>query len=334
MSFSDIVGHQRIIAVLKKALGASRLAHAYLFVGPQGVGKSTTAREFAKAIQCVSRSQEACEHCIACRKVRDGTHPDVIWLERQGKQILVEQVRELQRRLMYRPLEGVHRVAILQDAQDLTLQAGNALLKLLEEPPADTVMVLLAVSEQSLLPTVVSRCQKLRFAPLPEATVSAYLIQRLGWEPQRAAQAARAAQGSIGRALLLEKEDVELLRNEARELLYSIQGLGLVELLEKAKMWALSRQEASARLEAMRSTTREMLLEELGAEDTDENISKRSYSLGRRKWLLEVWEMSGRALEALERNINPQLLLENLLAGIKARAGQLLPEPGATRKVG
>ncbi len=247
---------------------------------------------------------------------------------------MVEQVRELQRRLMYRPLEGVHRVAIIQDAQDLTLQAGNALLKLLEEPPADTVMVLLAVSEQSLLPTVVSRCQKLRFAPLPEATVSAYLIQRLGWEPQRAAQAARAAQGSIGRALLLEKEDVELLRNEARELLSSIQGLGLVELLEKAKMWALSRQEASARLEAMRSTTREMLLEELGAEDTDENISKRSYSLGRRKWLLEVWEMSGRALEALERNINPQLLLENLLAGIKARAGQLLPEPGATRKVG
>jgi DNA polymerase-3 subunit delta' len=333
VSFSNIVGHTKLIASLKKALRTGRLAHAYLFVGPQGVGKTTTALEFAKALQCSSSRDEACEQCSACRKVRDMAHPDVIWLEPQGRQILVDQVRELQRRLMYKPLEGSCRVAILKDAQDLNLQAANALLKTLEEPPADTVMVLLADSESSLLPTVVSRCQKVRFGPLATEMVSGYLQERAGWDPETAAKAARAAQGSIGKALLLKEEPVGLWEEEAREVLLSIQRSSALEVLERARLWASSRQEALARLEAMRSVTRDLLLEEIGSNPVEPACTPFP-GQGRTKWLLDVWEVTGKALEALEHNINPQLLLEDLLAGIKERLAQPQGAAGRARKAG
>lgn len=333
MSFSDIIGHTKVIWGLKKALATGRLAHAYLFVGPQGVGKTTTALAFAKALQCSSSTDEACEQCTACRKVADMVHPDVIWLEPQGRQILVDQVRELQRRLMYKPLEGARRVAILKDAQDLNLQAANALLKTLEEPPADTVMVLLADSESSLLPTVVSRCQKVRFGPLAPEMVSGYLQERAGWDPETAAKAARAAQGSIGKALLLKEEPVGLWEEEARDLLISVQGLSTWEVLERARIWASSRQEASARLEVMRSVTRDLILEEIGSNPVERACASFS-SQGRGRRLLDVWEITGKALEALERNINPQLLLENLLAEIKQRLAEVQEPAGRARKAG
>lgn len=329
MSFSHIVGHTKAVAGLRRALGTGRVAHAYLFVGPQGVGKTTTALEFAKALQCGLRADEACDQCRACRKVTERTHPDVIWVEPQGRQILVEQVRELQHRLMYKPLEGVRRVAILQNAQELNLQAANALLKVLEEPPGDTVMVLLADSESSLLPTVVSRCQKVRFGLLDSQTVAGYLQQRAGWDPETAAKVARAAQGSIGRALLLREEPVGLWEEEVRELLSSIRGVTAVELLERARKWASSRQEASARLEVMRSVIRDLVLEEVQAEAVEQ--TPRGFPrTGPGRWLLDVWEMTGKAVEALERNINPQLLLENLLAEMRHRAAAE-PKEAASR---
>lgn len=318
---------------MKRALATGRLAHAYLFVGPQGVGKTTTALEFAKALQCSSSIDEACGQCTACRKVTDMAHPDVIWLEPQGRQILVDQVRELQRRLMYKPLEGARRVAILKDAQELNLQAANALLKTLEEPPAHTVMVLLADSESSLLPTVVSRCQRVRFGPLPPEMISRYLQERAGWEPETAAKAARAAQGSIGKALLLKEEPVGLWEEESRDLFISIQGLSTWEVLERARTWASSRQEASARLEVMRSVTRDLLLEEIGSNPVDPACACFS-GQGRGKQLLDVWEATGKALEALERNINPQLVLENLLAEIKERLAEVREPAGRARKAG
>ncbi len=322
MSFSEIVGHEKVVAALRRALRSGRLAHAYLFVGPVGVGKSTTAWEFAKALQCPVSVDDACEQCRDCGKVRERTHPDVVWVEPQGKQILVEQIRELQRRLAYKPLEGLRRVAIVQAAQEMNVQAANALLKLLEEPPEDTVMLLLAGSESSLLPTVVSRCQKMRFAPLPTGLVAEYLEQRAGWDPETAGRIAPAAQGSIGRALLLKEEPVALWGQEAREVLSSILGSSALELLEKARKWASSRQEALARLEVMRCVVRDLLLDGVkgGPLKTGPAASSRAVQI---KWLLDVWEMTGKAVEALDRNINQQLLLENLLVSIRQRAAAL-----------
>jgi len=315
------VGHSRAVGILRRALGTGRLAHAYLFVGPQGVGKSATAWEFAKALQCRTLVDDSCDQCQACRKVREGVHPDVILVEAQGAQILVDQIRELQRRLIYRPLEGAHRVVIIQEAQKLNPQASNALLKILEEPPQGTVMVLLANSEASLLPTVVSRCQRLWFGPLETGQISAYLEERVGWDPQEARKAALMAQGSIGRALLLKEEPVALWREQAQELLSSIQELPAAGILERAGAWASSRQEAMARLEVLRSVIRELILDGLGGAQGEGGAGRGSRI--RRQWLLEVWAMVGRAMEGLERNLNPQLLMENLLADM-ALAGRRL----------
>lgn len=315
MSFQRIVGHQRAVGILRRALAAGRLAHSYLFVGPKGVGKRTVAWELARAIQCTSATDDACDRCRGCRKVEAMAHPDVVLVEAEGNQILVGQIRELQRQMMYRPMEGSHRVVIIDQAHELNPQAANALLKILEEPPEGNVLVLVARSEASLLPTIVSRCQRLQFGPLGVDQVCTYLTERAGWEASRAMEVASQAQGSIGRALLLRDEPVELWRQEAQAVLSQASGLGGWELLERARSWAGSRQEAGARLEALRSVIRDQMV--FGVNQGRAGMGPTAASS--RRWqqgLLRIWAMAGQAMDGLERNLNPQLLMEDLMVRI------------------
>ena len=168
---------------LKAARLAGRLSHAYLFLGPEGVGKASTARALAAALNCAQPGADgdACGTCPSCRRMQAGTHPDflVITPEEPKTQIKIEVIRELRRLTEYPPLGGGWRVVLIKPAEALSAQneaAANALLKTLEEPPPQHLLVLTARGEADLLPTIVSRCHKLAFAPLP----SALIIQELG----------------------------------------------------------------------------------------------------------------------------------------------------------
>ncbi len=188
--FREILGQDWVVSHLKAARLAGRLAHAYLFLGPAGVGKATTARALAAALNCeqLGADGDACGVCPSCRRLQAGTHPDFLVISpEEGKtQIEIEQIRELRRLTEYPPLGGGWRVVVIKPAEALTVQndaAANALLKTLEEPPPQHLLVLIARGEADLLPTIVSRCHKLAFAPLPSALIIRELEQPAGLCP-------------------------------------------------------------------------------------------------------------------------------------------------------
>ncbi len=222
MPFSELIGQDRALGALRSALTRGALHHAYLFGGPEGVGKGTAARLLAQAANCDAPAPERpCGRCVPCRKIARGTHPDVIALAQErvmakagrwepkggrapSKDIVVDQVRDVvDHRLAMKRFEGRRRFVLLDPADAMNPQAQNALLKTLEEPPEDTTLVLVASSPDALLPTIRSRCARVAFAPLPDELIAERLVAR-GRAPEEARLAAALAGGSLGRALALD----------------------------------------------------------------------------------------------------------------------------------
>jgi DNA polymerase-3 subunit delta' len=225
--FRDILGQERLLSYLTAALRRDRLAHAYLFLGPEGVGKASVAKALAGALNCAEPQEDsdACGYCPSCKRLAAGTHPDFLVIAPTSKgrnpEILIEQIRELRRLTAYPPVAGGWRVALIKPSEVLTDEAANALLKTLEEPPPQNLLILTAGVEADLFPTVVSRCQKLAFTPLPDPLITQALIRR-GQSPSQAALLAALSGGSLGRTLALEPE--ELLR-QRQQVLTDLQTL-------------------------------------------------------------------------------------------------------------
>ena len=219
--FRDILGQERVLEYLKAAFNRGRLAHAYLFLGPEGVGKESVARALAAALNCAELREDgdACGICPSCKRLAAGAYPDlhVIYPTSKGRtpEIKIEQIREFRRVTAYPPVGGGWRVALVKPAEALTDEAANALLKTLEEPPPQHLLILTAGVEADLFPTVVSRCQKLAFTPLPYPLITQELL-RHGLSPSQAALLAALSGGSLGQALALEPE--ELLRQRQQVL--------------------------------------------------------------------------------------------------------------------
>jgi DNA polymerase-3 subunit delta' len=166
MSLATLKGQAAVAELLKRSLKRERLAHAYLFVGDRGSGKEDVARELAKAVNCTAGKGDACDECLSCRKIDAGNHPDVQWIrpESKSRRITIDQIRELMRSIYLKPSEGKMKVAILVDAECLQQEAANAFLKTLEEPAANSTLLLLASSPEQLLETILSRCLRIQFA--------------------------------------------------------------------------------------------------------------------------------------------------------------------------
>ncbi len=163
MSFQEIIGQETAKKVLQNGLRQQKISHAYLFHGPAGSGQLKMALSFAKALVCLEKGVDACGHCIECRKMEHGNHPDFLLVEPDGSSIKIDQIRELQRIFSYRSEAGNRKIYIIQDADKMTVQAANSLLKFLEEPPAPAVAMLLTDNVQSILPTIRSRTQPVLF---------------------------------------------------------------------------------------------------------------------------------------------------------------------------
>jgi DNA polymerase-3 subunit delta' len=202
-----ILGHDRVRAQLWRALATDTLHHALLFEGPRGVGKGLVARLLAQAANCTEVAPgtgEPCGTCRTCRSIAAGTHPDVSLVEPDpslaSRTIAIEVVREVIRQSQYHRYGARRRFVIVDPAEAMLEPAANALLKTLEEPPPDTHFVLVTHNATALLPTIRSRCQRIRFGALPEATLRAWLEER---GAERADEVARLARGCPGRALAL-----------------------------------------------------------------------------------------------------------------------------------
>ena len=203
-AYADLVGQRAVLADLQRAVHAAAtgdpgraFTHAWLFTGPPGSGRSIAAGAFAAALQC---HENGCGECTACRTARSGTHSDVTVISPQGLSITVDEARDIVRRASTMPTTGRWQIVVIEDADRLTEQAANALLKAVEEPPPRGVFLLCAPSTEDVPITILSRCRSIVLRAPSAADVAEVLIRRDGVEPELAAFAAQAAQGHVGRA--------------------------------------------------------------------------------------------------------------------------------------
>jgi DNA polymerase III subunit delta' len=238
--FDRLIGNQHVKDILRRMIAARRVPGAQLFAGADGIGKKLFAVELAKALNCrAPLDGEACDVCPSCvraarlvypaaddteanKKIIWSEHPDVGLIRPGGRFITVPQMRELEREANFRPFEGQARLFIIEEADRLNESSSNALLKTLEEPPGATHLVLITARPAALLPTIRSRCQTVRFAPLAAGEIEAHLLRDRKLTKTDAPLRARVAQGSIGRALSIDLESYRGQREAMLEILEAL----------------------------------------------------------------------------------------------------------------
>jgi len=196
MPFDDFPFQERAVRLVRAMLESGTFAGSFLVHGPGGVGERGLVRAAAKGIFCRERTADYCDACRDCARVEHGTFPDLHWLRPEKADYAIDQIRDLQRRAAQKPYEAEQQMFVLERAERLSLTSGNALLKLLEEPSASTVVVLITDSPHALLPTILSRCRKIRLSPLPAEAVAAHL-RRQGVPEEKATEAALAGGGKL-----------------------------------------------------------------------------------------------------------------------------------------
>ena len=262
----NLIGHEWAVRLLKQHIADKRMRHAYLFVGPESIGKRTLARRFAQALSCERADplSEWCGECRACRLISDGTFPDLDILA-PDPTIQVDDVRGLQRRLALSPYEGPWRIALLENFHNASISAANAMLKTLEEPPDRVVLLLTAVAQEQLLPTVVSRCEVIRLRAVASSTILGALEDR-DVEAERSQMLATLSEGRPGRAIrwasdpdLLERR-LEAL-DQLREAMKSDIGgrFALAERIVGSGKLVAQRRRVRSALEAWLSIWRDLL---------------------------------------------------------------------------
>jgi DNA polymerase-3 subunit delta' len=306
MSFSDIIGHERPIRVLRRALSTGRVPHAYLFWGPDGVGKEGVARETAKVLFCDDSAApgrgEACGKCAACRKVESDSHPDLHLLAAEAASITVGDVRSLKETLSYRAFERGRRVAIIRDAFRMTREASNALLKTLEEPSAGTHIFLLTQHRNQILPTLVSRCQPLRFDPVPEAQVRR-LLEARGVEPAAAEVMAVIAGGCPGAVAGEDAESLVEMEREVAETWERWGRLGVADRFALSSRWASEKDKLALRLESLERCLRRSA----GAAAAGGSVARTA---------VDTLGTLFRVRRLLQQNVNTQLAVDALFLGV------------------
>ena len=197
----SILGQTQAITQLKTALETKLISHAYLFLGPQGVGKQLAAFSFAAALNCQKPGENHTKHCGTCQKIKHGNYPDLHLVEPQGQSLKLDQMRDMQTRIAYKKLESKYQVVIILEAQKMTREAANSLLKVLEEPPPSTVFILVADTSGSILPTILSRCQLIRFKALSSKEIQLILQKEYALTGEDAGEISLLSGGSMSQAL-------------------------------------------------------------------------------------------------------------------------------------
>ncbi len=328
----EIVGHRQVINILLNAIAYGRVSHAYLFSGPEGVGKETAAFAFARALLC-SRpgSGDACGECRECRQAENRNHPDLQWVQPAGASIKIEQIRSVQRKTAYLPYQGNRQIFIICQAETMTEQAANCLLKTLEEPSGNTIFILVSSRPQALLPTILSRCQQVSFHAVPVSELAHGLVSLHGLKAEDALLSAALSGGSMGRALLYSAGSFQDERGAAYALIKELAEAGPCRALEMAEKCAESREKARFMLEMLTCWYRDLLVSrEAGSngflynQDRAANLERDAECFETSR-LVEIIENIEATKNKIEASANTRLALEALflyLSGGPAGPGQ------------
>jgi DNA polymerase-3 subunit delta' len=321
MGFSEIIGHEKQSENLRLSLLNGRLHHAYLFIGPDGIGKRTLGLAMAQAIHCSELENDFCGGCGACRAIQAGNHADVRIVEpiSNKKDISIQQVRELEKALSLRSFSGRQKVAIIDPATLMNWAAQNALLKTLEEPPQGCVLILIASNAGGLLPTVRSRAFALSFAPLPRELIVRFLISRKGKTREQADFLAALAMGSLGAVSKIDNEKMIENRLEWMETLVSLRTGDYRAALNAAEALAGNREETLSFLEWAGLWYRDLLTFRIAHApnqvvniDMLPQIEEQSAGIEEDD-LFSMLSKAGEASQLIQRNLNRRMVLEDLL---------------------
>ncbi len=328
MSFKKILGQNQPIEILQNSIKTKNLAHAYLFFGQGTVGKRTTALEFAKTINCLNpNSQDNCGECLSCEKIEKQLHPDVFFIEpiktsstaREGY-IRIDDIRELQRKIAYLPFEGKYKIVIVDQTEQLNLQAANAFLKSLEEPPKATIFILIASNIYRLLPTILSRCQGVRFNLLtPDLIEKILLDENPEEDPNLLRLKASKANGDLERARENTSLNFADFRQNALDLIGEISFKRMDLTFKFAREWKKRSAEIPEMLDEMSYILRDLAIIKLGCSKKDvfnADLFENLKTTAGKKQLRSLNKMFEATIESkvnLQSNLNVQLTLESML---------------------
>jgi DNA polymerase-3 subunit delta' len=315
MGFSEIKGQENAIKVLERYLAGGRMQGGYLFSGPEGVGKKMAAISLAMALNCARQDNSACGECSSCRRIAAVSHPDVRIIPGEAAEIKIEEIHELRREISFKPYEAEVKVFIVDNAHKLNSEASNCLLKVLEEPPSRSLMILVSDKPAVLLRTIVSRCRQVKFSPLRRGLLEEMLYADYGLDRHSAHFLAYFSDGSLGRALRGKEKGLFFRRNELLErfLLLPRPRMDALQLRDKE-----DKEELRDILMLMAAWFRDIYFLKSGMADSEAINADRREDLLReapRFSLAQAQQALGLVAEGvflLEHKINPKLLLSVL----------------------
>jgi DNA polymerase-3 subunit delta' len=317
MPFADIAGHDRIVEVFRRSVRSGKTSHAYIFEGIPGCGRRKTALALIQALFCQAVDDDACGVCSSCRKVAGGNHGDIHFVKPlpDKRDISIEQLREIQRELALRPYEAPRKACIMEPAERMSVNAANSLLKTLEEPPGNAIIILLTENADMLLPTIRSRCQLIRFSPLSPENVRR-LLEMSGVSPEAAGLLAPLSEGSMQHATELDNDALAARRETLVAQIAALDICRIGTIFDAAEEIAGSRDETLAALDLLLSLARDTVYVHTGYSETVNAAFRPALERFAGRFTLEsALQILGDIMEtrrAVQRNANSKLAMDCL----------------------
>ena len=323
--YSDIIGHEQIKEHLMNAIAADKVNHAYILNGPEGSGKRMLADAFAMALQCERGGKEPCLECRSCRQAMNGNQPDIIYVTHEKpRTISVDDIRNMNHSVQIKPYSSKYKVFVVDEAEKMNVQAQNALLKTIEEPPAYAVILLLTTKADAFLPTILSRSIRLDLKPVSDSVMREHLMKNYGIPDYEADACVAFAQGNVGKAIALAgSKDFAALKSSVVDLVKRIDNTDLYELESTAEQMMEYKLEISDYFDLMRVWYRDVLYHKT-TNDVNGLVFKEEVLEIKRQAAKHSYQGLEQILEALDRarirceaNVSQKLVLELLLMTLK-----------------
>lgn len=326
LKLNEILGHEQIKEHFTNAVQTGKISHAYILSGEAGMGRKSLAHAFALSLLCEKGLPQPCMQCHACKQVLSGNHPDLIHVTHEKPaSIGVDDIREqINDTIMVRPYSSYYKIYIVDEAEKMTVQAQNALLKTIEEPPSYAVILLLTTNPDAFLQTILSRCVQLKLKPLRDSVVKEYLIQSLQVEESQAEIYAAFARGNLGKAIhLAESEDFKQMYEQLMKLLKGLKDGDITELLDQIKSFKDNNLDIRECLDFMQMWYRDVLMYKT-TKDINLLIFKDEFTTIKTMSTLSGYEGLEKILEAIDKarirldaNVNMELAMELMLLTMK-----------------
>ena len=318
MQFSEIKGQEQAIHIITRAIQTQHIAHAYLFTGPEGVGKKKTALAMAQYLNCTNKHAEtllSCTQCPSCIQAKNGSQPDIIVLEPDGNSIKIEQIRALLAKVSLRNYDSFYKIIVINDAHLMTEQAANCLLKTLEEPSDNTIFLLVTSQMQNLPITILSRCQQIQFQALSPSLIQTLLQQLHPAQQSRIGLVSALAKGSMQTAEdLLANEELAATRQDFYQLLAKLNTVRPAQIISWCEPWDKNKKMVKTLLELAQLWYHDVLLSAMGAAHTvlvnQDYLAELRTQQVAPELLLRISQYFRTAAEQLEYNASPRLVLE------------------------